>query len=75
MLTDPANEVVALRRLDGSFYVQIGELVRPDHYLFGAASAMIELSGLVDDLRLQMTAEHLAPVASVPANCTEGRRS
>jgi hypothetical protein len=26
-------------------------LVRPDHYLHGAASAMIELSGLVDDLR------------------------
>ena len=51
------------------------ELVRPDHYLFGAASAMIELSGLVDDLRLQMTAEHPAPVASTPARVTEGRPS
>lgn len=50
-------------------------LVRPDRYLFGAASAMIELSGLVDDLRLQMTAEHPAPVASTPTHRTEGRPS
>ena len=53
----------------------VAELVRPDNYLFGAASAMIELSGLVDDLRLQMTAEHRAPVVSAPAHDTEGRPS
>jgi hypothetical protein len=51
------------------------ELVRPDHYVFGAGSAMIELSGLVDDLRVQTTAEHPAPVASSPAQRMEGRRS
>ena len=53
----------------------ITPILTEDHYLFGAASAMIELSGLGDYLRLQMTAEHPAPAASVPAHCTEGRRS
>jgi hypothetical protein len=50
-------------------------LVRSDNYLFGAESARIERSGLVDDLRLQMTAEHPASVASTPAYGTEGRPS
>ena len=36
---------------------------------------MTDLSGLVDDLRLQMTAAHPAPVATIPNPYTKGRRS
>ena len=77
---DPASAAAgAAIDLDGVYVPRmreaghVVELVRPDHYLFGAASAMTELSGLVDDLRLQMTAKHTAPVASPPAHATEGR--
>lgn len=67
--------------LDGVYVPHMREaghvvaLIRPDHYLFGAASAMTDLSGLVDDLRLQMTAAHPAPVATIPIPYTKGRRS
>ena len=33
----------------------VAALVRPDHYLFGVVAAIAELTGLVDDLRHQLT--------------------
>lgn len=38
-------------------------------------AANTDLSGLVDDLRRQMTAAHPAPVATIPIPYTKGRRS
>jgi 2-polyprenyl-6-methoxyphenol hydroxylase-like FAD-dependent oxidoreductase len=38
----------------------VAALIRPDHYLFGHATALTDLPGLVDDLRGQLTA---APAA------------
>jgi flavoprotein hydroxylase len=67
--------------LDGVYVPHMREaghvvaLIRPDHYLFDAASAMTDLSGLVDHLRRQMTAAHPAPVATIPIPYTKGRRS
>ena len=53
----------------------VAALIHPDHYLFGTASAMTDLSGLVDDLRRQITAAHPALVATTPIPYTKGRLS
>lgn len=80
-VTGPVQRPDAAVDLDGVYVPHMREaghvvaLIRPDHYLFGAASAMTDLSGLVDDLRLQMTAAHPAPVATIPIPYTKGRRS
>jgi hypothetical protein len=41
----------------------VAALIRPDHYLFGNATTLTDLPGLVDDLRGQLTA---APAAGGP---------
>ncbi len=42
-------------------------LIRPDHYLFGAAASMTELPGLISDLRRQLSGSWPGPAAGSAA--------
>lgn len=45
----------------------VAALIRPDHYLFGAASSISDLDGLVGDLRRQLSGSGAGPAAGPAA--------